>query len=205
MPDFCVKADVWLTKCSLFSLAFAIWKDFTETFLTSCTLEALAGEWLLHRPVVVKAQLPCLYWNCFCPSLFLIFFYFAFIKEVNPVFQVQPTTPSHGSSFWFPVPTIHMRYMAFFWLYAKNRQLLFQPLHAEVLQYLDVVPSAHQSLCSVCQSLFTLAIVSLLDHSLLSHQYHDSCVYSSPLQTPWWSKDLPPISSPHPAHWGVPF
>lgn len=173
-----------MAKCSVFSLAFAVWKDFTETSLTSCTLEALARGWLLHRPVVVKAQLPSLYWNWFCLSLFLTFFYFAFLKEVNPVFQVQPTTPSHGSSFWFPVPTIHMRYMAFFRLYAKSRQLLFQPLSAEGLQYLDVVPSAHQSFCLVSQSLFTLAIVSPSDPSFLSHQYHDSCVYSCPLQTP---------------------
>ncbi|XP_071598657.1 trans-2,3-enoyl-CoA reductase-like isoform X6 [Heliangelus exortis] len=29
--------------------------------------------------------------------------------EVKPVFQVQPTIPSRGSSFWYPVPTIPMR------------------------------------------------------------------------------------------------
>ncbi|KAM7053360.1 trans-2,3-enoyl-CoA reductase-like isoform 7-T7 [Acridotheres tristis] len=40
--------------------------------------------------------------------------------EIEPVFQVQPTTPSHGSSCWYPVPTIHTRYMTFFCLYAKG-------------------------------------------------------------------------------------
>uniref|UniRef100_A0A8C2TJA2 Trans-2,3-enoyl-CoA reductase-like n=1 Tax=Coturnix japonica TaxID=93934 RepID=A0A8C2TJA2_COTJA len=30
------------------------------------------------------------------------------IKETRPVFQVQPTTPSRGSSCWYPVPTILM-------------------------------------------------------------------------------------------------
>lgn len=96
--------------------------------------------------------------------------------------------------------------MTFFCLYAKDRWLLVQPLSAENLQHLHAVPSAHQSLCCVCQSLLAPTNVSSPDHPLPSHHYHmDSCLYFPPLQTPQWSKDILPISSPHPEQWGINF
>lgn len=94
-----------------------------------------------------KAQIPSLCTET--GSHFPHPFFSPFHKEIEPVFQVQPTTPSRGSSCWYPVPTIHMRYMTFLCLYAKGRWLLFQPLSAENLQHLRAVSSAHQSLFSV--------------------------------------------------------
>lgn len=61
--------------------------------------------------------------SCICGILCESFFFFPFIKEAKPVFQVQPTTHSRGSSCWCPVPTIHMRYVTFSCLEAKGRWL----------------------------------------------------------------------------------
>lgn len=104
---------------------------------------------LLCRQAVIRlgSPLPVLKLLLIFPTLF-----FPFHKEIEPVFQVQPTTPLRGSSCWYPVPTIHMRYMTFFCLCAKGRWLLFQPFSAENLQYLHSVPSAHPCLCIVYQS-----------------------------------------------------
>jgi len=133
------------------------------------------------------------------------FFFPSFMKEVKPVFQVQPTTPSRGSSCWYPVPTIHMRYMTFFCLCAKGRWLLCFRLACR-----NSAMPPHSSLCTsiimFCLSVPLLPQMFLHQTLLFPHINIMNFVYI-PLHygLPSDPRIYHLSLHPHPAHWGVTF